>query len=299
MIEMSESESRVDKTWQCVDVSVPGEDAESLAFEVAECLAVGVQITDQGFRFYMGPDETGSDWESRIQPLLDEFRRHHPESGEPVRIHAGFVVEEDWADRWKAHFKPLRVGRSFVICPTWESFEPAGEDRLIRMDPGRAFGTGHHETTRLCIEWLESRADEHGPEGLSLLDLGTGSGILAMAGALLGFERIVGLDNDEEAIEVAGENLGVNGLSERISLRVGTVDDLDDSFDTVVANIQAGPLVAMAGPLAGRINPGGFLVLSGVLVVQEPEVQTGYLETGLQFVERRSAGEWCLLVFRR
>lgn len=286
------------KTWQSVDVCVPGDEAESLAFEVAECLAVGVQMTDRGFRFYVGPDERGSDWESRIQPLLDEWCRNHPES-DALRVQTEVIVEEDWADRWKAHFKPLRVGKSLVICPTWEPFEPAAEDRLILLDPGRAFGTGHHETTRLCMEWLEAWADEHNPGDLSLLDLGTGSGILAMAAALLDFGQIVGVDSDEEAIEVARENLVVNGLTERIALKVGTVDEIKGFYDLALANIQAGPLVAMAGPLAGRIRPGGVLALSGILVVQEQEVRTAYEQSGMHFVERRSAGEWCLLVFRR
>jgi ribosomal protein L11 methyltransferase len=120
-----------------------------------------------------------------------------------------------------------------------------------------------------------------------------------MAGALLGFDRIVGLDIDEEAVEVAGENLLVNGLEARVRLISGSLDDLAESFHVVVANIQARPLMAMAGPVAERLHPRGMLVLSGILIEQEPAVRAAFEQEGLTHVERRIEGEWCLLVLRR
>jgi ribosomal protein L11 methyltransferase len=291
--------SSMEKYWKCVDVVVPGPDAESLAYEVAEAFGVGVEITAEGFRFYAEADLPGPDWEERLQPLLEDFRKLNPGTDRGIQVHTQELIEEDWADRWKVHFKPLRVGSHFVICPTWETFDPEAQDRVIWMDPGRAFGTGHHETTRLCLEWLEDWSHAHPVQTSSLLDLGTGSGILAMAGAMLGFGRIVGVDNDGEALEVARENLTVNGLSERIRLMVGSLADFEDVFDVVVANIQAGPLVAMAQPLATRLQPGGMLVLSGILIEQEEHVQSAFQATGLRPVERRADGEWCLLAFQR
>lgn len=287
------------KKWICIDVVVSKQDAEALAFDVAEILDVGVEMTEEGFRYYIDSVAESPIMEDALGRLLASYRGGSLPGREALTVRSSILEEDDWADRWKAHFRPMRVGRRFVICPTWEVLQPAEGDRVIVMDPGRAFGTGHHETTRLCLEWLEDFALNDSSCTTSLLDLGTGSGILAMAGALLGFDRIVGLDIDEEAVEVAGENLLVNGLQGRVRLISGSLDDLAESFHVVVANIQARPLMAMAGPLAERLHPRGMLVLSGILIEQEQAVRAAFEHEGLTHVERRIEGEWCLLALRR
>ncbi len=289
----------MEKRWNRIDVVVPEEDAEALAFEVAESLALGVELIEDGFRFYVDAAVPNDLWQGKLGRLLADYRDQNPERAGTVLVRIQDLVEDDWADRWKAYFKPLRVGRRFLVCPTWDNSEPGAGDRVILMDPGRAFGTGHHETTRLCLEWLEDWTESNRPDTMSLLDLGTGSGILAMAGALLGFGRVLAVDNDEEAVEVARENLRVNGLEGRIVLSVGSVGELEERFDVVAANLQANPLIEMAHALSERLQPGGMLVLSGILVEQGESVRSAYEEAGLLFVERRSAGEWCLLVFQR
>lgn len=288
----------MEKRWNRIDVVVPEEDAEALAFEVAESLALGVELIEDGFRFYVDAAVPNDLWQGKLGRLLADYRDQNPERAGAVLVCIQDLVEDDWADRWKAYFKPLRVGRRFLVCPTWEKSEPGAGDRVILMDPGRAFGTGHHETTRLCLEWLEDWTESNRPDTMSLLDLGTGSGILAMAGALLGFGRVLAVDNDEEAVEVARENLRVSGLEGRIVLSVGSVGELEERFDVVVANLQANPLIEMAHALSERLQPEGMLVLSGILVEQGESVRSAYEEAGLLFVERRSAGEWCLLAFQ-
>ncbi len=288
----------MEKRWNRIDVVVPEEDAEALAFEVAESLALGVELIEDGFRFYVDAAVPNDLWQGKLGRLLADYRDQNPERAGTVLVRIQDLVEDDWADRWKAYFKPLRVGRRFLVCPTWDNSEPGAGDRVILMDPGRAFGTGHHETTRLCLEWLEDWTESNRPDTMSLLDLGTGSGILAMAGALLGFGRVLAVDNDEEAVEVARENLRVNGLEGRIVLSVGSVGELEERFDVVAANLQANPLIEMAHALSERLQPGGMLVLSGILVEQGESVRSAYEEAGLLFVERRSAGEWCLLAFQ-
>jgi ribosomal protein L11 methyltransferase len=286
------------KSWIRVDVVVPEPDAEELAFDAAEILGVGVEMTSEGFRYYLDPAVPAPDREAGMAALLAAYRDRSPDKSAPLVIHTEEVPDDDWADRWKAFFKPMRVGRRFLICPTWEVCEPAVDDRRIIMDPGRAFGTGHHETTRLCLEWLEDRAEALHPEAASLLDLGTGSGILAFGAALLGFDRIVGLDIDVEAVEVAKENRVLNGLDDRIVLAVGSLADLDERFHVVVANIQANPLMALAEPLASHIQPGGIVALSGILTGQEQAVRRAYEAAGFILADRRSDGEWCLLEFQ-
>jgi ribosomal protein L11 methyltransferase len=170
------------------------------------------------------------------------------------------------------------------------------------MDPGRAFGTGHHETTRLCLEWLEDCSEALQASGrllgqTSLLDVGTGSGILCMAAALLGFQPVTGIDNDPEAIEVALENLELNRLSSRVELREATVAETSGRYAVVIANIQTIPLVEMASDMVRCLAPSGKLGLSGILLEQQDEVRTAYEGLGLRCVETRTAGEWCLLAF--
>ena len=199
----------------------------------------------------------------------------------------------------KSHFKPLRVGRRFLIVPTWEDANPTVEDLVIRMDPGRAFGTGHHETTRLCLRWLEEWAEgRRDLRSRSVLDVGTGSGILAIAAALLGVDRATGVDNDPEAIEVARENIELNALSERVCAMEGSVGDVDGTFDAVLANIQANPLVEMATSLGDRVATGGRLVLSGVLIEQRESVLSAFERTGRRFLDmktgRRMVPVWFL-----
>jgi ribosomal protein L11 methyltransferase len=288
----------MEKRWNRIDVVVPEEDAEAIAFDVAEALGVGVELIDDGFRFYVDAAVPNDLWEGKLRRILAEFGDQRPERADAVEVRMQDMAEDDWADRWKLYFKPLRVGRRFLICPTWEESVPEVGDCVILMDPGRAFGTGHHETTRLCLEWLEDRAETHRADATSLLDLGTGSGILAMGAALLGFGRVFAIDNDEEAVEVARENLRVNGLEGRIVLSAGSLGEVDQNFDVVVANLQANPLTEMALALSDRLQPEGMLVLSGILIEQEQTVCSAYEDAGMTFVERRSAGEWSLLAFR-
>lgn len=286
------------KTWMCVEVLCRSEIADQIAAEVALAFGVGVEITDTGIRFYLEGDRFKKEWADLLSRLLGEFEKSAG-LNLPLTYSHSAIADGDWADRWKEGFKPLRVGRHFVVSPTWEVVDSGPGDLVIRIDPGRAFGTGHHETTRLCLEWLEERASLRRDVGsCSLLDIGTGSGILAMAAALLGFAHIVGIDNDPEAIEVADENVRLNGLEGKVQLRLDTVSDRDH-FEVVVANIQANPLIGMAGRLAKSLKKSGHLVLSGILLEQKEQVETAYQAEGLQQIDEKTAGEWCLLVFER
>ena len=286
------------KQWVCIEVPCRVDLADDLAAEVGAALGVGIEITDEGIRFYLDGSYLSKEREFDLRRILDEFCQSR-DPGCALSHTSRTIDEEDWADRWKEHFKPLRVGRRFIICPTWETFEPNAGDILIRMDPGRAFGTGHHESTRLCLEWLERRG--YGPphrETDSLLDVGTGSGILSMAAALLGFAPVVAVDNDPEAIEVAEENVSLNRLSEVIRLQTGSAAEVAGKFDIVIANIQAFPLVEMATVLAARLQASGRLALSGILIIQKEQVQEAYEARGLEVVGFEVSGEWCLLEFK-
>ncbi len=286
------------KEWICIEVACPVDLADHLAMEVAEAFGVGAEVTAGGIRFYLEGDSVGEERETTLKRIMMDVEDvFHPEPGLVVSHHT--LEEQDWADRWKEFFKPLRVGRHFIICPTWETVEPREGDRIIRMDPGRAFGTGQHESTRLCLEWLEdcARGGRDRLKASRLLDVGTGSGVLSIAACLAGFGAVTAVDNDPEAIEVARENVDLNRMGATIRLMVGTAADLAERFDVVVANIQSGPLIEMAETLAGRLEDSGSLGLSGILVEQKEGVREAYEAKGLRLLETRIAGEWCLLAF--
>ena len=286
------------RNWICIEIGCSSDVVDDLAAEIADEFKVGVEITDKGARFYLEEKDLSEEQELRLRGILENITGSlHP--GVSLTYSTAPLLDDDWADNWKAYFKPLRVGRRFLICPTWETVTAQPQDRIIRMDPGRAFGTGQHETTRLCLEWLEEWSlEQPEPSGLSLLDLGTGSGVLAIGAALTGVGGVLAMDNDPEAIEVAAENTDLNRLNHIITLQVGTAEDIKDRFDVVVANIMALPLIEMAEVLVKRLKRAGRMALSGILVEQMESVRAAYEAAGLELVGSKTAGEWCLLDFR-
>lgn len=210
------------------------------------------------------------------------------------------VRSEDWSTSWKANFKPLHVGRRLLVVPTWEEIPAAHDGIVLRLDPGMAFGTGGHETTRLCLELLESIMDRmQSPSGSSVLDLGTGSGILAMAAARLGAGRVCAVDIDPQAVEVARENLAINGLADRVECDTTPLERLDGLFDVILANILAEELVRLAPRLIERLAPAGQLVLSGILAEKEAFVRDGFANKGLEYRETLLDCEWVALHFEK
>ncbi len=209
------------------------------------------------------------------------------------------VHSEDWSSSWKVHFKPLRVGKHLLIVPTWEEIEPLPGDLVLRIDPGMAFGTGGHETTRLCLEMLEQVMESAPLMSVpSLLDLGTGSGILAMAASMLGAGRILALDIDPDAVVVARENLQLNQLSDQIECGITPLESLTECFDIILANILAEELVRLAPHLTKRLQPGASLILSGILAEKEWLVRQGFASQPLKYISTACAGEWVAMLYR-
>jgi ribosomal protein L11 methyltransferase len=212
------------------------------------------------------------------------------------------LPDADWRDSYKAHFKAWQFGRLHWV-PVWEreTFKlPAGE-AVLWLDPGLAFGTGNHETTRLCVERLVTLAEEHGTGG-RVLDAGCGSGILALSAALLGFREIAGFDNDPEAVRVSEENAALNQLQGRVDFFVGDLVSglAGRQAEIVLANIQADVLMRFARGLVGAVAPGGTLILSGILANENAQVRTAFEEVTPQWtVNARIMGEWSDIVLAR
>ncbi|MCL4541438.1 MAG: 50S ribosomal protein L11 methyltransferase [Chloroflexi bacterium] len=241
-------------------------------------------------RGYFVSNDSASTARRQIEESIYYLSRISPQSIAEPQFRE--ITEEDWADAWKQHYHMQRIGDRLVIVPTWESYAGEPDDLIIRLDPGAAFGTGLHPTTRLALRLLEhaARPAKH------LLDVGTGSGILAIAGALLGAQHVVAVDVHEVAVGVARANIAANNLTEQITVLVGSATDgLERSgqpFDVVIANIIARVLIDLADSLAKAVPIGGELILSGIIEAAEIEVLITFAVRGFEPIERYEEGEW-------
>ena len=202
------------------------------------------------------------------------------------------VQEQDWSECWKQYYKPFRAGQHLVIKPSWESWDAAPGDLIIELDPGMAFGTGTHETTAMCVEMIEKHY-----HGGKVLDVGTGSGILAIAAARLGADSVLGVDIDPMAVRVAQENVEKNGLAKEIDIRQG---DLVAGLDNVrcefaVANILADVIALLAAPLKAHLTENATFVCSGILKEREQDVVDVLTKNGYQLFDRMQKGDWVAL----
>jgi len=236
----------------------------------------------------------------KITEYLEELALLAQEEGK-TRLETETILDEDWNKAWKERFKPLPITAHLVIKPTWESYSPGPDEKIIEMDPGMAFGTGHHASTKLALEFVEGLFhDKAAPPPKTVLDVGTGTGILAMAAALFGAQEVLAIDNDPEAVLVAEENILRNALTPTIKTDGIALEDLPRQFDLVIANIIHDTLIELAAGLAARLAPNGRLIMAGILVgPQTDNIRAAYNALGLKHLETRSEGEWSALLFAR
>lgn len=218
-------------------------------------------------------------------------------TGLKYRLSYRQVDDQNWAEAWKAHFWPQRVGKHLVVKPTWREFQPERGDIIIELDPGMAFGTGTHPTTALCLALIE----KHLHPGAAVLDVGTGSGILLITAALLGAGILHGLDKDELAAEVAAENIARNRIDPgKWSVRCGDlVQGVEQAYDLVVANILAPVILELLDDISGVMNPGGLFICSGIIEAHESEVVAKMSMLGLEPIEIRHQEEWVAIVAKQ
>lgn len=206
-----------------------------------------------------------------------------------LRLETASVSDEQWKDVWKKYYKPFYVGKHLVVKPTWEAFSPGPEDKIIEIDPGMAFGSGTHETTSMCLSLLEEVIA--GSE--SVIDVGTGSGILAIGAALFGAGSVLAIDIDPDAVRVAAENVKHNRVDRVVSVRQGNLlDHVDAVCDICVANIISDVIISFAAPLKAHIRPGGLFICSGIVSMRADEVRKALEDAGYEILRRVDKGEW-------
>lgn len=280
----------------CVTVDVDDEHADDAASRLFELGSSGVEWRDATTLAGAAPGTV---------TLIASFERAFDAKAAKAHLPAAWaprleeVAADAWRDEWKKYFEPFRIAPNIVVAPPWRSVEPSRTDRVLVLEPGRAFGTGLHETTSLAAELLSERAARY--RGSPVLDVGCGSGILALVALALGAGRVTAMDIDPEAVRVTRENAARNGLTTSLEANDAPLESIIGSFAAVVANIEAKTLVDLAPRLVERVSRNGFLVLSGILA---PHAARGQLDTVraayamLQEEDMRRKGDWVALVLR-
>ncbi len=241
---------------------------------------------------YYPCDDTESLKVTQIKHKLRELRAM--DLGIPLgelAVHTARVHEQDWANSWKTYFKPVKVSESVVIKPTWEAYQPLEGEHVIEIDPGMAFGTGNHETTRMCVQLLE----EYVEEGMCVVDAGCGSGILSVATAMFGAKQVYALDLDPVAVEVTRENAVLNHCEDRITVRKSNLlDALEPEVraDIVVANIIADIVILLNEQVQNILRHNGMYICSGIIDSRVEDVKRSLEQKGFRIIQILSDGEW-------
>jgi ribosomal protein L11 methyltransferase len=298
--------------WLELTISAHGEAVEAISELLSRHAPGGVAIEepiallDDGQEYRVLPDGAvlvraylpidGTEEEQRQQ--IEEGLWHLGQIGPHFvgELTSRVVAEEDWANAWKEYYHVLHVGTRVVIKPSWRDYAPRPGEVVLELDPGMAFGTGLHPTTRMCLELLEQRVQP----GMRVLDVGTGSGILALAAAKLGAASVLALDVSSVAVESAQANVRANGLDERIAVRLGSIEAASGArYDLVVANIIARVIAELAPALVGALGTGGLLIASGIIDERLSLAEDALRAAGLAEIEQVRDGDWVSLVGRR
>lgn len=289
------------RRWLVITLLVPNEFEEGVSNFLIEQGASGIEEIDEGskgkrLRTYFPQDGGKKRIFRDLRRYLNSLQNLNPQMAH-ISFEAVSIADQNWAENWKGFFKPVRITSKFVVKPPWLKTQLKRDQIPITITPGMAFGTGTHATTKLCIQALGQRLRRR---GVSVLDVGTGSGILSIVAARLGAGEVWGTDIDEVAIENARENVKQNGISGIVRIRKGTIGSVRKRFDVIVANIDVRNLKKMRQSFIHHLKSHGFLILSGILEEDAERLRQHYMDTGrFQWAKAMQEGEWVCLTFRK
>lgn len=268
------------------------EPLSSFLFDLGCTGVVSENFQNRTLKAYLPFQQGLEEIRNRIDLYLQDLKEIFPEVPSP-HLHLSKMEDQDWALNWRRFFRPLWVTPHLLVLPAWEPIPEKGADHIIRMDPGPAFGTGQHPTTKMCLEAMER---VRLTDNWTMLDVGTGSGILAMYGVKMGAERIMAIDIDPEAIRWAGRNIRLNGIAGSIQLSPRPVERLKGCFSLVCANLILGEILSLLPCFSRLVEPGGWLVLSGILEDQIEQVSSSLSKNGFREYETLQEEEWVCVI---
>lgn len=229
-----------------------------------------------------------------IQLEIEEIKRNP--DWHKITIASSVIEDQDWNQTFKASIEPFRVGSRFLVRPTWNEGDPKADDLVITIDPGMAFGTGTHETTTLCLQGLEETLQV----GERVLDMGTGTGILAIGACLLGAGFVYGIDVDEQAVVAARENIEMNNVSDRVLVSGEKINQvIDEPVDGIVVNIVAEVIETVIDEMDAVLRSGGWIVASGILIEKRDRLLALWEAKGMRLIQGKTMGDWCSLILRK
>ena len=258
----------------------------------------GVVIKKKEIQAYFAHSEDDASICKDVQRFLRAIHGLYPNMRDS-RLGWKILKDRNWNRSWRRFFMPQKVGAAFWVTPPWAAVPKRLDRHVITIEPGMAFGTGTHATTRGCMEFIEKAVDSLNASEFNALDVGTGSGILAIALAKLGASTVWAIDNDPVAVKVARKNLRRNGVHDKVRLQATSLNSIIGSFSIVVANLTAETILDLAHALEKKVVPGGFLILSGILTAKANGVIHRFSSAGFKVAGRKREKEWATLLFRR
>ena len=291
------------KSWRRISITAPSSTTDLISSFLCDITDQGIEQTEGGDNMeiitaYLPESPEAGTKQRQIEQFLSRLQAALPPE-QKLKFSLSSLQDEDWNRQWKKHFKPEHLTSRLVIKPTWEDYSPARDEQVIEMDPGIAFGTGHHASTRLSAQLIERMQQGLNPPR-TILDVGTGTGILAMTAVLLGAQSARAIDNDPEAVLVAEENIQRNHLEDKIKTSGADLQDIAGNFDLVIANIIHDTLLFLAPQLVAKVGRNGHLILAGILAgEQQQSITETYTGLGLHHLAELLDGEWAALLFSK
>lgn len=287
--------------WQEISVKTESEAVEAISEIFHRLGAGGVVIEDNdthkvSYSVVKGYLPVNKDLAGKLDELKEEIAEIAVRMGKnPYETGHIIVNDEDWANSWKKYFKPLKIGERIIIRPTWEPYTPAMDEIVLDIDPGMAFGTGSHASTSLCMRFLENYIKG----GMKVLDVGTGTGILAMCAAKLGAKEVLAVDNDPVAVKVAEENIALNSLGNIVkTAQHDLLNGVNIKADLIVANIIAEIILKLITQVPACLKKGGIFIASGIIGERKNEIIEAAGRLNYQLLEEKEEEDWAALVFQ-
>lgn len=283
-------------SWLQVNIKGDPAQMEALADVIVNITGRGVEIIDQEgdywqLKGFLDPGQAGEAQQHVLNNYIEKLGDVN------LQVEFTSLPDQDWHENWRKHFAPFRLSERIWIAPPWQPFEPGDNELAIIIHPGQAFGTGQHQSTRLCLLLLEQLAEEKRLPA-AMLDVGCGTGILALAFLKLGGMRAVGIDTDPLALSAAEHN-GMLNHCPNLEVSRASLQEIEETFPLVAANITAMDLISLAPLLSGRLKADGMLLCSGILNTQAEDVKNAFLKEGLSLVNESSLNEWTALLLKR